>query len=71
MMIITADAKCKRCGITYESAHLTYDGWKLPVITNKCVKKREKCKEYCDCMTCFLDGGHIVELYGTGRHKWI
>lgn len=60
---------CKNCGITKESAYITYDGYVSPYIQKKCEKEREKCEDSF-CMTCNLDGGHIVEFYGTGRHKW-
>lgn len=63
------EIKCKQCGVTYESAHTTYDGYKIPYITKRCVKERRKCEDE-SCMICNLDGGHIVEYYGTGRHRW-
>lgn len=70
MSDVADETKCKQCGITHKSAHVTYDGYTLPVITKRCVKERKLCDDSENCMTCCIDGGHITELYGKGRHKW-
>lgn len=65
--------RCKNCGINFETAHITFDGYSVPYITIKCVKERYICEEQKKtgiCWTCCLDGGHIKELYSTGRHRW-
>lgn len=61
--------KCKTCGITFESAHISYDGYRCPSITKKCGYYTEKCDEK-NCMNCCLDGGHVFIKNGNGRHKW-
>lgn len=64
-----ADKKCANCGISYIDAHLTDDGYLLPVLTRRCGYYPSKCDDE-DCMFCLLRGGHELTLL-SNRHKWI
>lgn len=60
--------KCKKCGIEYKEAHLTYDGCTTPYITHKCGKYVGKCNEP-GCLFCGINGGHTFISYG--EHEWV
>lgn len=59
---------CEKCGIGFVQAHLTSDGWRLPVIARPCGRYENKCDEIV-CFFCICDGGHDFISYGKS-HKW-